>query len=179
MKRGLFLDRDGTLIPDYHYLSDPRRIEILPGVSEALVRACDLGCLPFLFSNQSGVGRGYFTLETVHACNLRMLDLLGLPSDFFIGVCLATELPDEEIGYRKPSPRFILEMVRKHQLGPASCFMVGDKISDLQTASNAGTQGAFVKTGKPFDEQVDAYAAEGDFLICEDLSAFVDYLEQL
>ncbi len=178
MKRGLFLDRDGTLIPDCDYLADPDRIEVTPGMGDALRRACNLGFAPFLFSNQSGVGRGYFTLETVHECNRRMLDLLGLPMNFVLDVCLATERPDEEQVYRKPSPRFILEMVKKHDLDVASSYMVGDKKLDLETATNAGVRGVLVKTGKPITEEVRAYANERDLRVFDDLIAFVDHLEE-
>jgi len=178
VRRGLFLDRDGTLIPDYDYLADPDVIEVIPGVGDALQRVCDLGYAPFLFSNQSGVGRGYFTLETVHACNRRMLDLLGLSDDFFVDVCLATEHPDEKPVYRKPSPRFILEMAEKHELDLARSYMVGDKLLDLETATNAGARGVLVKTGKPFTEEVFTYAEKRDMGVFDDFVAFVDHLEE-
>ena len=177
MKRGLFLDRDGTLIPDYHYLDDPGRIKVIPKVADALRRVNELGYLPFLFSNQSRVGRGYFTLETVHACNRKMLDLMALPDDCFLDVCLATERPEEEAVYRKPSPRFILEMTEKHDLDLNCSFMVGDKLLDLVTATNAGTRGVFVKTGKPFTDAVASYTAEHDMGVFDDLAAFVDQLK--
>ena len=176
MKRGLFLDRDGTLIPDYNYLDDPNSIEVIPGVADALRGAAELGCALFLFSNQSGVGRGFFSLETVHACNRRMLDLMDLPGDFFTEVCLATEHPDEEPVYRKPSPRFILEMVAKHDLDLSLSYMVGDKMIDLQTATNAGALGALVKTGKPLNEEVLSYAKEHGMGVFDDFGAFVDQL---
>ena len=178
MRRGLFLDRDGTLIPDYDYLDDPDRIEVIPGVADALQRACALGYTPFLFSNQSGVRRGYFTLEKVLDCNRRMLDLLDLPEDFFMDVCLATEHPDEEPVYRKPSPRFIFEMAEKHDLDISRSYMVGDKLLDLETAANAGARGVFVKTGKPFTEDVRTYAEERHMGVFDDFGAFVDHLEQ-
>ena len=56
----LFVDRDGTIIADMHYLSDPDRVSLLPGASGSLIRAKKAGCLVFLFSNQSGISRGYF-----------------------------------------------------------------------------------------------------------------------
>ncbi len=177
MKRAMFLDRDGTLIPDYDYLDDPEVIEVSPGVSDALRSATDLGYSLFLFSNQSGVGRGYFSLETVHACNRRMLDLMKLPKDFFTEVCLATEHPEEEPVYRKPSPRFILEMAAKHDLDLGLSYMVGDKMSDLETAANAGTGGALVKTGKPVTEEIASYAKEHGMGVFDDFGAFVDKLE--
>ena len=177
MKRALFLDRDGTLIPDYHYLDDPDRIEVMPTTGDALRQASTLGYKMFLFSNQSGVGRGYFTLDVVHACNRRMLDLMNLPDDFFTDVCLATEHPDEEQVYRKPSPRFIMEMAEKHDLNLGLSHTVGDKIVDLQAATNAGTQGAFVKTGKPFTDEVRAYTIKHGMGVFDDFAAFVNQLE--
>jgi D-glycero-D-manno-heptose 1,7-bisphosphate phosphatase len=63
--RALFFDRDGTLIVHKHYLSDPAGVELLPGVKSALHRAIGDGWLLFLFTNQSGVARGYYTLAQV------------------------------------------------------------------------------------------------------------------
>jgi D-glycero-D-manno-heptose 1,7-bisphosphate phosphatase len=108
-----------------------------------------------------------------------MLDLMNLPEDFFIEVCLATEHPDEEPIYRKPSPRFILEMAAKHDLDLNLSYMVGDKISDLETAANAGTGGALVKTGKPLSEEVCSYAKERGIGVFDDFVSFVDKLKAL
>ena len=174
----LFLDRDGTLIEEVPYLANPSKLQLLPGVPEALKSLQDEGFLLLVVSNQSGVGRGYFTLDTVHECNRRMLELLGLPTDFFVDVCLATERPDEEPVYRKPSPRFILEMAEKHDLDLAQSYMVGDKKLDLETATNAGVRGVLVKTGKPITEEVRACADERDPRVFDDLIAFVDHLEE-
>ena len=69
-RSALFLDRDGTLILDKHYLADPADVELLPGVPEALRRARSLGYELFLFTNQSGIGRGLFTLEDTCAATL-------------------------------------------------------------------------------------------------------------
>ena len=103
--RALFLDRDGTLILDKHYLADPAGVELIPGVAAALQRARALGYQLFLFTNQSGIARGLHTLEDVHRCNTRMEELLQLPLPLFTDICIATEGPDEPQQYRKPSPR--------------------------------------------------------------------------
>ena len=79
----LFLDRDGTLIEDLHYLSDPNKVRLLPGVRKCLAALKKDGWLFFLFSNQSGIRRGFCTLEQVNACNQRMLELIGLGQDLF------------------------------------------------------------------------------------------------
>ena len=89
--RAIFLDRDGTLIENRHYLSSPEGVALLPGVCEALARVREAGAKLFLFTNQSGVGRGYFTLADVEAVNRRMIEVLGLGDDLFAGICIAPE----------------------------------------------------------------------------------------
>lgn len=145
-RKALFLDRDGTLIVDRHYLADPGQVELLPGVKDSLHGAVAAGYRLFLFTNQSGVGRGMFTLEAVHRCNARVAELLALPEPGFVEICNATESPDEPAVYRKPSPRFILEMLAKHSLAPAATWMVGDKLSDVQAGVNAGVRAALLQS---------------------------------
>lgn len=146
--KALFIDRDGTLIVDKVYLSDPNGVELIPGSAEALRRARQLGYRLFLFSNQSGVGRGYHTIGDTLRVNARMETLLGLPPPLFDEICLAPEAPGGPVFYRKPSPRFILETVQAYGLDPQSCWMVGDAASDIQAAMAAGIRAAAVRTGK-------------------------------
>lgn len=150
-RRALFLDRDGTLIVDKDYLRDPAGVELIPGVPAALRRARELGYELHLFTNQSGIGRGYFTLEDTHRCNARMVELIGLGPDLFAGTCIAPEAPDQPSLYRKPSPRYVLETVAQRGLDPAQCWMVGDRESDLLAGLDAGIHAAAVCTGK-YDE---------------------------
>lgn len=146
--KALFLDRDGTLIADKHYLSDPAGVELLPGVVEGLRHALRLKYKLFLFSNQSGIGRGYYTMEDALRVNARMEELLGLPRPLFTGECMAPETPEQPMVYRKPSPRFILEMIETHRLDPAHCIMVGDRESDIEAGLNAKIQVAGLCNGK-------------------------------
>lgn len=81
--QGIFLDRDGTLIENLHYLASPEGVALLPGVREALARARAAGAKLFLFTNQSGIGRGYFTLTDVEAVNRRMIEMLDLGDEAF------------------------------------------------------------------------------------------------
>ena len=140
----VFLDRDGTLIENRHYLSSPEGVALLPGVGEALARARAAGAKLFLFTNQSGIGRGYFTRADVEAQNSRMLDLLGLGADLFAGICIAPERPDEPPVYRKPSPRFIEEMLAEHAFPAQAAWMVGDASSDWEAGINAGINAAAI-----------------------------------
>jgi D-glycero-D-manno-heptose 1,7-bisphosphate phosphatase len=119
--RALFLDRDGTLIVDKIYLADPAGVELIPGAADALHQARALGYKLFLFTNQSGIGRGYHTMQDTHRVNARLEELLGPPRPAFDGICIAPEAPDQPAVYRKPSPKYILEMVAQHGLDPAQC----------------------------------------------------------
>jgi D-glycero-D-manno-heptose 1,7-bisphosphate phosphatase len=140
----IFLDRDGTLIEHVPYLRDPADVALLPGVREALARARDAAVKLFLFTNQSGVGRGMFTLGEVEACNERMIELLGLGPRPFDAVCIATETPDEPPRYRKPSPRFIREMIERHGIDPRAAWMLGDSPVDWEAGLNAGIRTAAI-----------------------------------
>ena len=148
-KRALFLDRDGTLIVHRHYLCDPRGVELLPGVQEALLNALESGFLLFLFTNQSGVGRGYFSLDDVEACNDRMFNLVGVSKNCFTGICIATEVPGSPVTYRKPSPRYIIEMSEKYSLIHNSSWMIGDAISDVYAGLAAGINSVLVGSNLP------------------------------
>lgn len=136
----VFLDRDGTLIENRHYLASPDGVALLPGVREAIATIRDRGAKLFLFTNQSGVGRGYFTMADVDAVNRRMVELLELGPDLFTAVCVAPERPDEPVAYRKPSPRFIVEMLAEHHIAAGAAWMVGDSPVDWQAGLSAGVR---------------------------------------
>jgi D-glycero-D-manno-heptose 1,7-bisphosphate phosphatase len=92
-RKALFLDRDGTLIRDAHYLKDPEEVEIILGISEALDSVRQLGYLLFMHTNQSGIARGYYQWSDVHACNKKMFQEFGWSKDFFTEICIAPEDP--------------------------------------------------------------------------------------
>ncbi len=177
MNKALFLDRDGTLIYDKNYLCDPDLVEVIPGVNEALRKALDMGYMLFLFTNQSGIGRDYFSAEDVHKVNDRMEELIGLPRPLFADICIAPERPDERPVYRKPSPKFILEMVKEHDLDPKQCYMVGDTAIDVLSAHNAGITPIAVATGKGEHPAQISEVAEHNAQIFESLRDFVDQLQ--
>jgi D-glycero-D-manno-heptose 1,7-bisphosphate phosphatase len=146
LNKAVFLDRDGTIIFDGHYIHEPDQVKLLPGAQEAIALLKKSGYLLFLFTNQSGVGRGLFPLQAVHRCNQRMLDLLGFGNELFSDVCIATEHPEERPVYRKPNPRFITECVAKYALDPSRSWMTGDKPIDAEAGLNAGIQAALIES---------------------------------
>jgi len=148
MSKALFIDRDGTLILDKVYLADPAGVELLPGAVDGLILARSRGYKLFLFTNQSGIGRGLHTLEDTLRVNARMEELIGLPQPVFAGICIAPEAPDQPVAYRKPSPRFILETIAAHALDPAQCWMVGDSSADIGAGLAANIRVAALRTGR-------------------------------
>ena len=169
----MFLDRDGTLIRDAHYLKDPAKLEIIPGIADLLPEVRKAGYLLFMHTNQSGIARGYYDWADVHACNLHMHHEFGWPTDFFSEVCISPELPEEAGGYRKPSPRFEEEMIIKFDVDSQQCWVIGDKWIDPQTGLSAGMRGALVKTGKPIDKNTHEKARQADVPIYHSLAEFL------
>lgn len=147
---GIFLDRDGTLIEDKHYLRDPEEVILLSGIKEAIAILRSINCKLFLFTNQSGISRGLMTLNDVVLCNKKMCSELGYEYPLpFEDVCIAPELPTDEHIYRKPSPIFITEMIKKYNLIAANCYMVGDKSIDVLAGKNAGINSVLISDKIP------------------------------
>lgn len=145
----VLLDRDGTLIEDRHYLADPQGVTLLPGVGEGLALLQQEGWKLFVVSNQSGVGRGFFSESAVQACQAR-LDALLLP----FGVCFTDSVwcphaPEDACACRKPQTGLWKTLEKKHGLCAAESVMIGDKLSDMAFAANAGLAlGILTLTGK-------------------------------
>ncbi len=177
LRKALFLDRDGTIIRHKSYLCRPEEVEILPGVSKALQRAINLDYLLFLVTNQSGIGRGFFKLDAALAVNARMEELLGIKRPVFAETCIAPETPDDQPVYRKPSPKFILEMINKYRLDPRRCYMIGDSRSDVLTGLNAGINAVALESG--IDHAADGIpeVTQGRARKCDSLADFIAKLE--
>ena len=141
-------DRDGTLIEHVDYLSKPSQMKLIEGVRETLEFLKQQHIPLFVHTNQSGVGRGYFSLEELVQCQDTLWQLLEIPRETLGGWAVAPEKPSEAGPYRKPSPRFIKEVAEHLQIPVERVFMVGDAMVDLETAWNAGAQAIAVQTGK-------------------------------
>ena len=169
----IILDRDGVINFDSDlFIKSPAEWKPIPGSLEAIVRLKQNGYRVVVATNQSGIGRGYYTLADAERCNARLVELLGLGADVFTDICIAPEAPDQPAVYRKPSPRFILESIARHGLDPAHSWMVGDRESDLLAGLNAGIRAAGVCTGK-YDAAAWASRLPAGAVLFADLPAFV------
>lgn len=145
--RAVFLDRDGVLMEDANYVGDVDKVVVIPGAAQALRRLQDAGFKLLVITNQSGVGRGYFTraaVDTIHAHLTEQFAGTGVRIDHYY-VC--PHHPDEKCDCRKPKPKFFLEAAREFGLDLKTSYMVGDRSSDIQAGHNAGTATVLVLTG--------------------------------
>ena len=144
----LFLDRDGVIIRDTDYISDPKDVEIIPGIRELIIRARESGMMVIVVTNQSGIGRGLFGWEEYDSVNKEMLRQLG--NDSKPDAIYANGYkPSENISWwRKPSPGMLVAAKERYMLEMKDSILVGDRLSDVQ-AGIAGKIGKIyhVKTG--------------------------------
>jgi D-glycero-D-manno-heptose 1,7-bisphosphate phosphatase len=177
MNQAVFLDRDGTIIEERNYLSRPEDVVIFPGVPAALKRLCAAGFKLFIVSNQSGIGRGYFTMADAERVNQHLLRELARHEVSFKKVYIAPEAPDMPSRGRKPSPQFLFDAREEFGVDLAQSFMVGDKLIDLQCGWNAGLkQCILVRTGYGARTEHDSAAMLHSAIIVDDLPGAADWL---
>lgn len=143
----IFLDRDGTLIVEKNYLADPSGVELEAGVVEGLKKLKTLGWPLVVVSNQSGIGRGYFTHADARAVNRRVAELLALHEIRISGWYYCPHGPEDSCRCRKPLPGLIEYAVEDLNLDPARSFMIGDKDVDFGLGLAVGARAILVSTG--------------------------------
>jgi D-glycero-D-manno-heptose 1,7-bisphosphate phosphatase len=133
----LFLDRDGVLIDDVHYLSDPNGVHVLAGADELLRLASARGWSVVVITNQSGIARGFFDWQAYDAVTERML--AALEARLAIDAIYANGYgPDQGAQpWRKPNPGMLVEAASDLNIDLSRSVLVGDRLSDLQAGLNA------------------------------------------
>ena len=180
MRAAVFLDRDGTLMVEKNYLCDPAQVQILPGVSKALKRLQDSGFLLFIVTNQSGIGRGYYTIGDMERVNARLVNDLGYSGIKFEKIYFAPEAPELPSRGRKPSPQFLFDARDEFGVDLASSYMVGDKLIDLQCGWNARVKKSIlVRTGYGTEVEANLEKTHNDLAIVDDLNAAAEHILKL
>lgn len=157
MLKNILCDRDGTIIYDKHYLCDPEGVELLPGALRGLVQLYEARCKIFVVTNQSGIGRGMYSLEEYKSCARRLNQLLAEDGVNISGTVFCPHAPDkgEDCDCRKPNTGMWRDLKVKHSLDAAESVMVGDKSADIMFGKNAGLAATIlVLTGKGVDTAV-------------------------
>lgn len=179
LNRAVFLDRDGTLIQEKEYLSRPDQVALLPGAGRALGRLREAGFKLFIVSNQSGVGRGFFTLADVGRVHARLADELAREGVGFDKIYVAPETPDAPSRGRKPLPQFLFDARDEFQLDLAQSYVIGDKLSDLQCGWNAGVKKSIlVRTGYGKELEQTGGGTLAAAMVVDDLAAATAWILQ-
>ncbi len=134
----VFLDRDGTICKDVHYMRSPEQFELLPGVAEGIKLLNELGVKVIVATNQSGVARGYFTEQDLKKIHERMIEELSKRGAKIDAIYYCPHHPDDDCGCRKPKIGMLKKAEVDFRLDLSSCFIVGDKRLDVETGKNAG-----------------------------------------
>ncbi len=143
MKPAVFLDRDGTIIEDSGFISDPAAVRVLPTVVDALRMLADHGYATIVVSNQSGVARGYFGDDAVQAVNAEIVRQLG-SDGVAIDAWYWCSHYDTGCNCRKPEPGMIERALREHPIALEGSAMVGDRGSDIELAHRVGIPSVLV-----------------------------------
>jgi D-glycero-D-manno-heptose 1,7-bisphosphate phosphatase len=176
----VFLDRDGTLIEEKEYLSDPEGVELVPGVGLALRKLMDAGYRLVVVTNQAGIGRGYYTEADMHAVNERLIHLLEGDGVRLDGIYFAPEAPGQPSRGRKPKPQFLLDARDALGIRLEDSFMVGDKRSDLECGWNAGIrQSILVRTGYGSELEAQLGADAARTVVLDDMTAAAEWILHL
>jgi D-glycero-D-manno-heptose 1,7-bisphosphate phosphatase len=180
-KKAVFLDRDGTINVEKHYLIEPDEFEFVPGVPTALKRLQDAGFLLIVVTNQSGVARGYFDMAAVERLHSHMQQLLSQNGVRLSGIYCCPHHPTAGVGEyltdcncRKGKPGMLQQAARELEIDLQSSFMIGDKEADFLAGLAAGCTSYLVRTG--YGEKWKASAKEHGVHIVSDLSAAVDLI---
>ena len=140
MNKAIFLDRDGTINVDFGYVYKPQELELLPGVAEALRIFQELGYLLIVITNQSGIGRGYFTPEDAELFNRALAQELEKHGVILNDFYTCPHAPEEHCECRKPSPFMVMEAMKKYDIDPSQSYMFGDKKSDTECGERSGVK---------------------------------------
>ncbi len=147
--KNVFVDRDGTLIEDKHYLSDPTQIVLLPKVVTSLQALQSSGMNIFIVTNQSGIGRGYFKEEDFFACQKELYRQLKTFGIEIVETAFCPHEPHENCACRKPNLQMWNLLHEKYKLKPEECAMIGDKKEDVLFGVNANfALSALISSGK-------------------------------
>ncbi len=157
-----FLDRDGLICEDVHYMPSPEKFKLLPGVAEGIKLLNEKGVMVIVATNQSGVARGYFTEEALQKIHERMVEVLGKEGARLDAIYYCPHHPDDNCECRKPKPGMLKRAAVEHDLDLSKCFFIGDRQLDADAGRQAGCK-SIVVPGPESEDNLDADHMVKDF----------------
>jgi len=157
LRPAVFLDRDGTLIEEVKYLSDPEGVVLIPGAVEALTLLRDAGFVLVVVTNQSGIARGLYEVDDYESVAGRLDELLAVHGLRLDATHFCPHHPDisGDCSCRKPATGMHREAAETLGLDSTRSFFVGDRVRDLLPALELGGEGILVRTGYGAQEERD------------------------
>jgi D-glycero-D-manno-heptose 1,7-bisphosphate phosphatase len=183
LRRAIFLDRDGTINHDPGFVHRVEDLQLLAGAAEGLRRLAQAGYRLVIVTNQSGVARGYFEEDQMHAFNAALVECLkeqGVTIDavyscpFHAEATVAAYRQDSPL--RKPNPGMLLQAAAERGLDLSASWAMGDKRSDVAAGRAAGCRTILLRPGAGVRDS-DASAIEPDF-VANDLIAAAEIVER-
>ncbi len=174
MKKVLFLDRDGVVNIDHGYVYKPQEFEFVAGVFDACKKFTDDGYEIVVVTNQSGIGRGYYSEQDFNNLTAWMKDEFKRHGVPILAVYFCPHHPTkaqasylQECDCRKPAPGMLLQAITEHDIDPKKSIMVGDKLGDLIAAERASiATRVLVRSGQSYAESTEQHAD----IVCESLA---------
>ncbi len=153
--RAVFLDRDGVIIADTGYIDSVSRVFFLPGVAENLKKLKEKGFMLVIVTNQSGVARGYFSVQTLKGINKNILDRLKIQGVEIDSIYFCPHHPEGKIkeyavqcDCRKPLPGMIIRAAQELNIDLSLSFLIGDSERDILAGQSAGCKTILLKNLK-------------------------------
>jgi histidinol-phosphate phosphatase family protein len=174
MRKAIFLDRDGTINEDTGYIGSPDKLSLIYGSMDAVKKINEAGIMVVVISNQSGVGRGYFTIEAVEAVNNKLSEMLGNGGAKIDAFYYCPHHPDEECGCRKPKTGLVERAAKELDIDLPSSYVVGDKVSDIEMAYKSGAKAVLVLTG--YGAEHKGLLKRSPDFVAKNLSEAVDWI---
>lgn len=170
LRPAVFVDRDGTLIEERHYLADPDGVVLLPGAAAGLRALRELGYALVVITNQSGIARGLFTEAEFRRVERRVEALLAAEGVRLDGVYMCPHHPEHDgpCECRKPGLGLYRRAIAELGLDASASLFVGDRGADVEPALAFGGRGVLVRSGYGAAE---AQRLGGAFPVVDDLGA--------
>jgi len=177
--RAVFLDRDGTIVEDPGFLHEPGKVKLLPGAADAIKRLNEHGYLVVIVTNQSGIGRGRYTVLDYSAVQRRLVELLAAHDDRIDGAYFCPHHPQftGPCECRKPDLKLFNDARQALDIDFTRSGFVGDRLADVQPARDLGGHGILVATGEGNLHQGQARAI--GVMVVADLGQAVDEILRL
>lgn len=157
LRSALFLDRDGTIITEEHFLNDPERVRLMPGAASSIARANRAGIPVVVVTNQSGIGRGIISQEQYDAVAERFLETLAADGALIDATYYCADHPDvpEAETCRKPAMTMYWRAAKELGISLAQSAFIGDKWRDVQPALTSGGLGILVANAGTDQSDID------------------------